>query len=360
MKKASIAITILILATAAVLLGLHFAKADNSPASQPSDEPKPVASVKTTPIRIGDISQTITAYGTVTAQPGGVAIISVPFESRVSHLPVIAGQIVQKNNVLIEIEPSPETQLQLIEARNALDAATKDLQQTQQRFDLKLATNQELQQSQQGLQTARVKLDNLTQHGAGEKDKPITADAPGIVSKIDVQEGQIVPAGAPLLELVPQDRIEVKLGVEPADADNLKPGQPAELTPINTPSPAPIHGEIRLIAQRLNPDTRLIDVFVSLPRHHQLLLDTSIRGDITNQTTRAMIVPRQAVLPDDDGLTLFTVKNGHAVKHTVKTGLRNDKEVEVIADGLTAGDPVVIQGNLELEDGMSVSTETPP
>jgi hypothetical protein len=38
----------------------------------------------------------------------------------------------------------------------------------------------------------------------------------------------------------------------------------------------------------------------------------------------------------------------------VKIGTENPKEIQVIADDLHEGDPVVTVGNYELEDGMAV------
>jgi membrane fusion protein (multidrug efflux system) len=51
---------------------------------------------------------------------------------------------------------------------------------------------------------------------------------------------------------------------------------------------------------------------------------------------------------------VFTVANNRAVRHTVKIGAGNPKEVQLIAEDLREGDPVVTVGNYELEDGMAV------
>jgi multidrug resistance efflux pump len=301
---------------------------------------------------------------------------------------VAGGQSVEKGTPLIEVEPSPDAKVQLIEARNALDAANRELALTKERAEMKLATNLELGQAQEAVKSAQVKLDALQQRGAGEDNHVITADGPGLISKVDVQEGQIVPAGGPLVESVPHDRIEVRLGVEPSDVRRLHLDQPVRIFPAGGDDDEPTAGKIRLIAQRVSPETRLVDVFVTpaapdgepatqptteasattqpttqadAPTTEPatappLLLEAFVRGELTAESKQAMVVPRDAVLPDDEGLTLFTVEGGKAVKHTVKIGLQNDKEVEVIGEGLHAGDPVVIVGNLELEDGMAVTT----
>src|SRR5207248_2928236 len=140
--------------------------------------------------------------------------------------------------------------------------------------------------------------------------------AAGIVSKVDVQEGQIVPAGAPLVEIATGERIEVALGVEPPDALALKKGQAVELTPIGRATTQPVAGQIRVIGQRVDPTSRLVNVLVTLPAQSHLMLETFVAGKLTKATTQALLVPRGALLPQEDGgYALFTVKDGHAVKH---------------------------------------------
>jgi RND family efflux transporter MFP subunit len=337
------------------------------------EEPKAIAPVTTVPIRAGDISQTITAYGSVTAQPGEIAVFSVQFECRVKHVAVVAGQPIDKGTALIEVEPSPEAKLLLLEARNAVESSKKDLESTQQRVNMKLATGQDLLTAQQAAQVAQMRLKSLEDRGAAEDSRTLTSDNAGVVSKIDVQESQIVAAGSPMVESVARSSIVARIGVDPNDVAMLKVDQPVRLfvagaTPPPTTAPATtepsdedagaLPGKIRLITQRINPDTRMVDVFAAPDSDPILLLDAALRAELTTQSRpQALIVPREAVLPDEDGLLLFTVKDGKAVKHVVKTGLHNDKEVEVISDDLKPGDPAVILGNLELEDGMSVKTE---
>jgi membrane fusion protein, multidrug efflux system len=90
------------------------------------------------------------------------------------------------------------------------------------------------------------------------------------------------------------------------------------------------------------------------------VLDSSVRAELVTNTKQALIVPRSAVLSEDNTYSLFTVKDDHAVKHVVILGLKNENEVEVTGDGLKDGDAVVVQGNMELEDGMSVTIAEPP
>jgi hypothetical protein len=171
----------------------------------------------------------------------------------------------------------------------------------------------------------------------------------------------VVPADGPIIETVPENKIEVRLGLEPEDAnvlaDNLKNNKLGEvkITLIHSDNSTPLAGAVQLVSHRINPDTRLVDVFVTLPEDASVPLDTFVSGQMGIAVDEGLVVPHNAVLPDDEGNVLFTVKDGKAVKHAVTVGLRNDKEVEISGDGLSPGDLVVVAGNLELDDAMAVN-----
>src|SRR4029077_5993876 len=138
------------------------------------------------------------------------------FETRVRHILVAPGQFVQENDPLTEIEPSPAAQVQFQQAKNGAEAARKELKQTQERFNLKLATNQDLSAAEKTARDAEVQLTTLQRAGAGG-DNRIHSDMAGVIAKVNVQDGQIVAAGSPLIEIVAESEIEVKLGLEPED-----------------------------------------------------------------------------------------------------------------------------------------------
>ncbi len=147
----------------------------------------------------------------------------------------------------------------------------------------------------------------------------------------------------------------MKLGVEAEDLSAAQEGAPILIVPVNDPTAAKVDGFIRLVTRRIDPTTRLVDVYVALPQGTKLLLDQYVRGEIERTEENALVVPRPAVLPNESReFEVFIVANNHAVKHTVKIGAENPREMQVIADDLHEGDLVVTVGNYELEDGMTV------
>lgn len=317
-------------------------------------EPEPVAQVETIKLRKGEIKETLAAYGLVLPLPDKLKTISVPYPSLVDKIQVNEGQSVQQGDLLLILKPGADAVLQQEQAQRELNAALRENQLLQQRIRLKLATQQDLVASSLRVEQAKVSLKNLADRGIGHEQQ-IRAEGSGIIYKTSVQQGQIVAAGAPLLQLVDQDQWVVRLGIEPEDYGHLQIGQPVLITPVNTPVAEPVQGRIKIITHQIDPSTRLLNVFVRPESNRTLLINDFVEGRIIISTANTLRVPRQAVLPDNGGYSLFTVEHGRAVKHPVQVGMENDLELEVIAADLKEQDEVVVSGNYELEHGMAVS-----
>jgi membrane fusion protein, multidrug efflux system len=359
MTKKTVVILILILLTGGIVgYGLIKNTAKNASDSgeaqgTAADELKPVAQVETAAVEHKSISQTLTAYGGVVAAPGKTHFIAVSFESRVKHVLVSAGQVVNKGDALLEVEGTAASLLQLQQAESTEEETHKELEQTKRRFDMKLATNQELNQAQKAAADADLLLNSLRQQGVGSAGK-IHSDTGGVVAKVDVEDGQVAASGTPLIEIVASEDIEVKLGAEPEDVAKIAPGQKVGISLVNDPGSPAIEGTVRLVTQRVNPADRLVDVFVSLTPGTRLLLAAYVRGEIAIASRETLVVPREAVLPNESDFTLYLVHDDRAVEKKVKLGLETVSEVEVIDSSLKEGDRVVTVGNRELTDGMEI------
>ena len=325
------------------------------------EKPTPTASVSVAPILRTEISEQLVVYGSVTVPPGAVQIVSVPFECRVVKIAVAPGTTVSGGEEIIEVQPSAATALALEEVRSAVAASQRDYDLIKKRYDQNLATNTDLNTADSALKLARGRLANLEQSGVAGQGK-LKSPSPGIISKIDVQPGQIVPAGGPLIEIAAENKVEVRLGVDPAKAGLLKRDQRVIIRRIDDDGQKEIEGKIRLVGQRVDTTSRLVDVMVSLTGEAKLLLDSPVSGTIAVKTVAdALVVPRSAVLPGDkEGeYEIFTIKEEKAVKHTVHVGIQTDDQSQIIADDLKEGDLVVTVGNLELEEGMKAQVAAP-
>lgn len=353
-KRTVIAVVLLVFALSSLLF-YWLAKSNNEANPEVSNtEPEPVAQVETIKLQKGEIKETFTAYGVVLPLPDKLKTVSVAYTSLVDKIQVNQGQIVQQGDLLLTLKPGADTVLQQEQAQRELNAALRENQLLRERIRLKLATQQDLVTSRLRLEQAKVMLKNLADRGVGNEQQ-IRAESSGIIYLVSVQQGQIVPAGTPLLQIVDQNQWVARLGIEPEDYDHLQLGQQVLITPVNTPVSEPVQGRIEIITHQIDPTTRLLNVFVRPELNQTLLINDFVEGQIIISSVNTLRVPRQAVLPDDGGYSLFTIENDHAVKHQVQIGLENATQIEVIAVDLKEQDDVVVLGNYELEPGMEVS-----
>ena len=327
------------------------------PAGSTAESPAAVVvAVTTAPIRRAKLDENIVAYGLVSSRPGEVRVISVPFEAYIDRVLVSAGQKVRAGERLVDILPSPAAGLELAQAKAESDATGKELADTEQRFRQKLATNQELLDAQRKHRAAQLTLASLAARGTGRRS--LQADGAGVVNKVDVAQRQLVPSGGPMVEIANDDFIQAKVGVEPEEVRFVAVGQPVALEWVHFQGEASATGKVELVTERVNPETRLVDVFVSFPAGKQRWLDGFVRAAIAAESHEGLVVPREAIVTSADGYAVFTVADGRAVRHEVTVGVENKSSVEVIAEGLKEGDPVVVVGSFEIEDGSAVATRS--
>jgi RND family efflux transporter MFP subunit len=318
-------------------------------------EPKPAARVETVVLRSQPIARTIEAFGVVESALAADRTTPASYECVVVAIHASLGSHVAAGDVVLEVAPSPDGRLQLQAARTAVTLAEESLAAAQQRYDLKLATGQELITARQAERDAREKLVSYEARGMGGDGK-LRAAVAGVVSKLDVSAGSVVAAGAPLFAVAADSNLEARLSVDSSVIALLARNQSVTLQSTQQNEPAAVTSSVRVVGGALNPTTGSADVRVPIPPGAPLLLGEHVHAIIeVVKKDAALVVPRSAVLPDEDNKeVLFTVKDGKAMEHEVEVGITAGDLVEVAASSLHAGDAVVTLGNYELTDGMAI------
>jgi len=314
------------------------------------------AKVQVVPLVRGKIEKTVTAYGTVMALPGTTRAFTLPFECRATKVLVVLGQVVEAGAPLMEVEASPDSFLMLETARDEAEGVRIEIKLLEQRLEMKLGTRLELLAAQQKLRAAEVKIRNLEARGL-EKPQVIKADAPGLVSKLGAQPGQIVPLGTSLVETVAEDQVAVKLGLEREVVDLLKTGGAVRLLSVGGDEAKGVDAKIALITRQFEPQTKLVTVYAVPAAGVKLFLDDYMEARVPVEAHEGFLVPRTAVVPEEDHFILYAVEKEKAVKRVVAIGFENGKTVEVLGEKLKVGQPVITVGAGGLKDGSQVEAE---
>jgi len=329
------------------------------PTGEEESEVKPTARVTLVPLQLGPIAQTLEAFGVIESAPGSEQVVPAPYDCLVRNVQVTPGTPVVAGDALLEISPSPDARLLLESARSAQVVAENALKATRERFELKLATNQELIAAQQAELDARTRLESLQARGLG-RDGTIRAQSSGVIARVDATRGSQFLMGAPLVTVATTQGREARLGVESGDRLLLARDQLVTLVTTERSEPLSVDSQVRSVGAALDAATGTLEVRVPVPGKAALMLGEHVRALIQVAVhPTAQIVPRSAVLPDGEVQVLYTVKDRKAVRHELKLGIANADRVEVLTADLKSGDSVVVSGNYELTDGMAVEVEVP-
>lgn len=320
----------------------------------PASADTPNVLVRTAPVVEKTLTDTLDAFGTLEPDPDQVLSLSMPHAGMINRIWVRLGQRVENGDRLLEVVTAPDARMQYLQAQSAVDFARRELERQQRLLSEQLATKAQVDSARKNLQDATATLKALEQRGQDVASEILRAPMKGIITQLNVSQGQRVQADTTALLLAAEQRLIARLGVEPEDLPAVRIGATVTITPVFIPG-IQIRSVIREVHAMINPDTRLVEVLAEIPDHQssRLVLGSRVTGRIALATHQALVVPRSAVLREGDKAYVFIVENERAQRVSVDTGARQGDDVGVSGD-LKAGDRVVTLGNYELSDGMTV------
>ncbi|MGH7245185.1 MAG: efflux RND transporter periplasmic adaptor subunit [Phycisphaerales bacterium] len=379
MKKSLIGILLFVLGAGAGAFGwrwygaVHLAKAESAEAGakesgkeagkeaaadedeDEEDKPEgPVTTVTTVPVIEETLQPSIEALGSVIVAPNAVSSVAWPSELNINKVLVIAGQSVERDAPIAEVRPSRDAELQLSLAKQTHEAADRSLELAKQRVDRGLASKTEVVTAEASANDARERFERL-KASVPPADGLIRAASAGVVQIVRVQPGTVALANSAIVDIAAPGNVLVQLGVEPTEASRLIAGQSVSLVPIEGQNGEKYSARVMLVSPTINPTTRLVDVSAAFveasPR-----VGTVLRGSVALPEMRTLTVPRGAIVPDGDEITVFVMRSGKACRTVVGVGAASGDRVPVTS-GVSAGDRVIVTGISTIHDGALVREE---
>ncbi|HEA46903.1 MAG TPA: efflux RND transporter periplasmic adaptor subunit [bacterium] len=187
----------------------------------------------------------------------------------------------------------------------------------------------------------------------GFKFEPAPVDSllGGIVGRVYVDLGAKVTPQTPVALIVDMDRVKIKIDVVERDLPKIKIGQEAQIKVDAYPEKV-FTGKVWKISPVVNIESRTapIETLISNPKH---LLKPGMfaRVEITTKESKdTFIIPRDALMKEEDSTFVFIVKDNRALRKEVTTGMSEENLVE-IKDNLNAGEEVIVMGKTRVKDG---------
>jgi len=168
-------------------------------------------------------------------------------------------------------------------------------------------------------------------------------------------EGQLVGTGATLCGVVDLSKVMIRCDVTARDIGRIRKGQKAQAC-VYGEEEIHVEGEVTDVSQIMDGETRAFEVDVAVSNPDGLLrAGMFARANvIIKSRLDTVIVDRKVLQRRNNEDILFVVNSEErAEKRSVKLGLENPEEVEVV-EGLRAGDRLVVLGYETLQDKVKV------
>ena len=315
----------------------------------------PPETVTTAVVRADSWENALTAVGTLTAVQGvNVSaeltgkVVKIAFESGTT---VKQGELLIKQDVSSEEAQLPGAEAQVKLTRTVLDRDAKLLEKkiiSQSEYDTALA----------GYDQARAQVANIR---ATIAKKTIRAPFGGRLGIRQVNLGQILREGDPIVTLQSLDPIHADFTLPQQQISKLRPGLEVRLTSDALPG-VTMAGRIKAVNPLVDADTRNIKVQAILANIGERLRP----GMFVNVTVglpvrlQVLVIPATAVLYAPYGDSVFVVvedkehKGGKTIRQQfVRLGEKRGDFVAAVS-GLKAGEEIVSTGVFKLRNGQSV------
>jgi HlyD family secretion protein len=207
-----------------------------------------------------------------------------------------------------------------------------------------------------------------TQLAATEIKAPVT----GTVLQRIVERGEMVSPSAfggsgartSVVDLADLTDLQVELDISQTDFARLKPSQRAEIIPEAYPN-LKYTGFIEEIAPEANRAKSTVQVKVKVESpDEQLRPEMNARVNFLSdkapsgagQTVARVLVPKAAVVKQDNSAFVFVVKGNRVEQRTIRTG-EESGDAYVVLDGLSGNESVAVTQVEKLRDGNRVKVQ---
>jgi membrane fusion protein (multidrug efflux system) len=293
------------------------------------------------------LSDQVASTGSIIADES--VTIQSEISGKITSLNIQEGQPVRKGQLLFTINAADvQAQLQKQEYNIKLYQDQEKRQRTL--LEKEYISRQEYEQSNNALLTARADLQALRVNLAKAY---VRAPFDGVLGLRNTSVGAYVSPGTAITTLSRVQPVKVDFNVPSRFAQSVRVGDPVIVTDEATTKK--FEAKVYAINPQIDPVSRTLPVrAIYANKNMELRPGGFVKVNLElGETTDALQIPTESVIPVASGYTVFTVKKGKAAVQPVSIGVRSDKVIQ-ITKGLAVGDTIIRTGILSVKPGDAV------
>ncbi len=326
---------------------------------QSQDQNTVTIPVSVSEIKLRPIAELLQTTGTVSPEKDVsiinemVAYYSLQVNPR-SGKPFALGDQVKKDEVIIKLHDVDYESTNRVESQKlTLDIAKQSLDQEKSLYQKGGAATTDLQNAE-----LTVANDKFNYDDAMEKDSKLWIKPPfaGVIVNLPyyTQNTRITAIGQLMVEVMKYDRLSLQTKLPANDMARVHVGQSVLMTNYTVPNDT-AHGTITQVSPAVDPTSRTFQaVFIIDNPDKKFRPGMFVMANIVvARKDSAVVIPKEIILSDLKGKSVFVVDRGRAQARVIKTGIESENEIEVVG-GLKAGERLVTKGFETLQDGSHV------
>jgi membrane fusion protein (multidrug efflux system) len=339
---------VIILGVLAALVAI--AKMPGRKREVPPSEPPPVNVTVMTVTAEPELPETFDIPGVI--EPNRIVDISAEVAGRIERIPLEEGSSIRAGDLLIQLDTDLlQPQFDIAEAQFKRDQIEFDRmnelvkQEATATRDLDDAVNK-LAISRASLEEIRARLERTR----------ILAPIDGVLNDLLVEMGEYVQPGGSVATVVDIALVKAAVEVPERDIGFFAVGQKAAVFADVKGEERTFEGTITFISELADSRTRSTRIELTLDNRERILRSGQIvRVGLTRRVLRdAIMIPLLAVIPMEDGKTVYVVKSSQAERRQVELDIIRGDRVQVTR-GLEAGEQLVIAGHRFIAPGQKVN-----
>ncbi|MEZ5659269.1 MAG: efflux RND transporter periplasmic adaptor subunit [Burkholderiaceae bacterium] len=289
-----------------------------------------------------NIEDQVTAVGTLLAAQS--VLIKPEIAGRIDSIRVADGQSVAAGDELFRLDRSV-IEAEFAQARAELGLARANLKRTTNLASQAFVSERSRDEARSNVEVLEARLQVVQ----ARLDKTrIRAPFDGVIGLLQVDLGDYVQAGTPLVRLDDLTSLKLDFRVPERLFSRLRRGQPIRVGFDAYPG-RDFDAEVETIDARLDDGGRSVIIRGRIANDHRLLRPGMFARArlVLGQRVDAVMVPEAVIVPDAEGQFVYRVNDGKARRIPVRLGARQEGMVEVL-EGLAIGDTVVLAGQINL------------
>ena len=299
------------------------------------------------PLR-ADVFATHKVTATITSDADAPVLAKVPGE--VVELLVEEGDRVAEGQVLARLD-GERLRLELLAARAELVRARKEYQR-----NIDLHSRGLISASMfEGLKYDLAALEaSYEVHRLNYEYSNIRATISGVVSAREIKPGQTLAANDVAFRITDTTRLVAYLHMPQAELHKFRAGQKATLTVAASPD-ASYPASIARISPTIDARNGTFRATATIDNTSgELAPGMFARFTVAyEEHPEALLIPRGALLDEDEQATVYVVNGTEVVRRSVTTGIETNGRIEIL-DGLDEYDTIVVTGHAGLRNGSKV------